>query len=76
MEDAVEDPIDSIKRDEVVQALNEMKTGKAPGSSEIYIISVELALSIVIPIFKAKGDIRNCSCYRAMKLLEHGMKVC
>ena len=36
---------------------------------------VELALSIVVPIFKGNGDIRNCSCYRAAKLLEHGMKV-
>ena len=32
---------------------------------------VEWALSIVISIFKGKGDIRNCSCYRAEKLLEH-----
>ena len=30
---------------------------------------------IVVPIFKRKGDIRNCSCYRAVTLLEHGMKV-
>ena len=36
---------------------------------------VELALNIVIPIYSRKGDIRNCSCYRAVKLLEHGMKV-
>ena len=35
----------------------------------------EWALSIVVPIFKGKGDIRNCSCYVALKLLEHGMKV-
>ena len=35
----------------------------------------ELALSIVVPIFKAMGDIRNCSCNRAVKLLEHGIKV-
>ena len=35
----------------------------------------EWALSIVVLIFKGKGDIRNCSCYRAVKLLEHGMKV-
>ena len=26
-------------------------------------------------IFKTKGDIRNCSCYVAVKLLEHGIKV-
>ena len=31
--------------------------------------------SIVVQIFKGKNDIRNCSCYRAVKLLEHGMKV-
>ena len=24
---------------------------------------------------QGKGDIRNCSCYRAVKLLGHGMKV-
>ena len=36
---------------------------------------VELALGIVVTIFKGKGDIRNCSCYGAAKLLEHGMKV-
>ena len=33
----------------------------------------EWALSIVVPIFKGKGDISNC--YRAVKFLEHGMKV-
>ena len=36
---------------------------------------VEWTLSIVVPIFKRTGDIRNCSCYRAVKLLEYGMKV-
>ena len=36
---------------------------------------VEWALSIVDTIFKGNGDIRNCSCHRAVKLLEHGMKV-
>ena len=35
----------------------------------------EWALSIVVPIFNGKGDIRNCSCYRGVKLHEHGMKV-
>ena len=29
----------------------------------------------VFPIFKGKGDIRNCSYYRAVELLVHGMKV-
>ena len=36
---------------------------------------VELALSIVVPICKGKGDIRNCMCHRAVKLLEHDMKL-
>ena len=36
---------------------------------------VELALSIVAPIFKRKVDIRNCSCNGAERLFEHGMKV-
>ena len=31
--------------------------------------------SIAVPIFKEKGDTRNRSCYRAVKLLEHCMKV-
>ena len=35
----------------------------------------EWALSIVVPIFKGKGDIRNCNYYGAVKVLEHGMKV-
>ena len=35
----------------------------------------EWALRIVVPIFKGKGDIRNCSCYRAVKRLEPSMKV-
>ena len=26
-------------------------------------------------MFKGNGDISNCSCYGAVKLLEHGMKV-
>ena len=33
------------------------------------------ALSIVVSSIKRKGDIRNCSRYGAVKLLEHGMKV-
>ena len=40
-----------------------------------YGMLAELALSIVVPIFKGKGDIWNCSCYGAAKLLEHGMSV-
>ena len=78
-----------------------MKTGKAPGPSEVSLeliaaswevgiqvmaepchrvldgfgMPVECALSIVVPVFNGNSDIRNCSCYGAVKLNEHGMKV-
>ena len=29
----------------------------------------------MVPIFKGKGDICNCSCHRIGKRLEHGMVV-
>ena len=29
----------------------------------------------MVPFFNGKVDIRNCSCFVAVKLLEHGMKV-
>ena len=32
-------------------------------------------LSVVVPIYKEKGDPMECNSYRAIKLLEHGMKV-
>ena len=35
----------------------------------------EWALSIMLPIFNAKGDIRNCNCNRAAKLFEDKLKV-
>ena len=99
--DALEVSVVYVSREEVLQAINEMITGKALGPSEalleliaasggvgIHVMSgtcprvldgygmpVEWALSIVVPIFKGKGDIRNCSCYGAVKLLEHEMKV-
>ena len=36
---------------------------------------VEWVLRIVVATFKGKVDVRNCSCHRAVKLLEHGTKV-
>ena len=33
------------------------------------------ALSVVIPIFKGKGDATSCGAYRGVKLLEHAMKI-
>ena len=87
--DAVEGSVVCVRRENVLQALNEMKTGKVHGPSDVSLefiavsggvgihvmaeecqavldgfgMPVELALSIVVPIFNGKGDIRNCSCY-------------
>ena len=42
---------------------------------DVLVMRVEWALSIVVSIFKGKGDIRNSSFYRAVKLLEYGIKL-
>ena len=96
--DAEEGPVVCVSREEVLQALNEMKS---PGPSEVSLeliaasgevriqvmaeirltvldglqMSADWALSIVVPIFMGKDNIRNSSCYRTVRLLEHGMKV-
>ena len=31
--------------------------------------------SVVVPIFKGKGDVMKCGSYKGVKLLEHGMKI-
>ena len=99
--DLVEGSVDSACREEVLQALNEMKTGEAPGPSDVSLEMITASMQavikvmpeicqrivdgfgmplkwapyIVVPIFKGKVDIRNCSCHRTTKFLEHGMKV-
>ena len=35
----------------------------------------EWALSVVVPIFKGKGDAMSCGVYRGVKLLENAMKI-
>ena len=35
----------------------------------------EWVLSVVVPIFRGKGDAMSCVLYRGMKLLEHAMKI-
>ena len=35
----------------------------------------EWQTSVLVPIFKGKGDVRNCNTYRKVKLLEHTMKI-
>ena len=36
-------------------------------------MSAEWAVGIVVPIFKGKGDIRDCSCYIVVKLFGHSI---
>ena len=31
--------------------------------------------SVLVPIFKEKGDVRSCNTYRGIKLIEHAMKI-
>ncbi len=38
-------------------------------------IPVDWELSTLVPLYKGKGDPLECGSYRAIKLLEHGMKV-
>jgi len=38
-------------------------------------ISDDWNSSILLPVFKGKGDPMECGSYRAIKLLEHAMKV-
>jgi len=38
-------------------------------------IPEEWKSSVVLPIYKSKGDPMECGSYRGMKLLEHAMKV-
>ena len=38
-------------------------------------ISEDWQRSVLVPIYKGKGDPLECGSYRAIKLLEHGMKI-
>ena len=38
-------------------------------------ISEDWQRSILVPIYKSKRDPLECGSYRAIKLLEHGMKI-
>jgi len=38
-------------------------------------IADEWKTSVVVPIFKGKGDVIKCASYRGVKVLEHGMKI-
>ena len=83
--DAVEGPVVCVSREEVLQALDERKSGKASGPSEVSLELIAASGGVGIQVSMSKSprwiwnassnDIMNCSCYRAAKLLEHGMKM-
>ena len=35
----------------------------------------EWKTSVVVPIFKGKGDVMDCGAYKGVKLLEHAIKI-
>ena len=35
----------------------------------------EWQTSVLVPIFKEKGDVRSCNTYRAVKVFEHAMNI-
>ena len=35
----------------------------------------EWKTSVIVPIFKRKGDVMSCGSYRGVKLLEHALKI-
>ena len=35
----------------------------------------EWKTSVLVPIFKGKGDVMSCGSYRGVKLLDHGMRL-
>ena len=99
--DLVEGLVEIVVRDEIVEAMQSMKSGKATGTSEVSVemivasgeIGVKVMMelcqrvldgrgmpdewktSVIVPIFKGKGDVMSCGSYRGVKLLEHSMKI-
>ena len=99
--DVVEGPVEKVARNEIVEAMQRMKSGKVTGPSEVSVemivasgkIGVKVMMelcqrvlddrgmpdewktSVIVPIFKGKGDVMSCGSYRGVKLLEHARKI-
>ena len=95
--DVAEGPVEKVAHNEIVEAMQKMKSGKAIRSSEvsveIIVVSGKMMMklcwhvlggkgmpdewktSVIVPIFKGKGDLMRCGSYRGVKLLEHAMKI-
>ena len=61
----------AVSREIGIQAMDELCQRVLNGLR----MPAKLALNIVVPIFKVKGDIRNCNCHIPIKLLHHGIKM-
>jgi len=83
-----EGPADYIRIGEVVAALKKMKRHKAAegigtqwlldlcnGIVKEGCIPEDLKSSLMLPIYKGKGDPMECGSYSGIKLLEHGIRV-
>ena len=90
--DSVEGPVEKVARNEIVEAMQRMKSGKATGPSEVSVemivasgeIGVKVMMelcqrvldgrgmpnewktSVIVPIFKGKGDVMSCGSYRCV----------
>ena len=99
--DVAEGLVEKVARNEIVEAMQRMKSGKATGPSQVSVemivasgeIGVKVMMelcqrvldgrgmpdewktSVIVPIFKQKGDVMSCGSYRGAKLLEHAMKI-
>ena len=99
--DVVKGAVEGVTDEEVMEAMNKMKLGKAAGPSKVNMDMIiacgkfgvgvikklcqrvfdgkgmpeEWKTSVVVPIFKGKGDVMDCGAYRRVKLLEHAMKI-
>ena len=96
----VEAPVEKVARNEIVEAMQRMKPGKATGPPEVSVemivasgeIGVKVMMelcqrvldrrgmpnewktSVILPVFKGKGDVISCGSYRGVKLQEHATK--
>ena len=53
-----------------IEALTRIYNGVLQGGS----MPLDWRDSVLVPLYKGKGDVRECGSYRGVKLLEHGMK--
>ena len=55
--DAVDGPVVCVSREEVIQSLNKMKTGKAPGPSEVWLELIAASRGVGIQVMAEKCQI-------------------